>query len=385
MRSECGIKERGVIAMKRPVTAVLAFLIILFPCVPAHAEIKVIEAESVYSMGDNDSKIDARRIAVQEAKRKALEEAGTFVAGLTVVKDYKLTKDEVTAYTAGVVETEIAAEEMRGSADKPEIFVRVRCRIDTDVMHEQISRFREHEDLKEQLTAAQRENEALRRERESLVKRLQTEKSGAKTEDVRKKLDAVLAKEEANDDVRNVWASLSRKMDFVDAGYNGNGVSPEELDRATKLVQNAAAVNPENRRARILLAMLYQRRGDLDAAEQALRSAARSHPANPFYHMKLGLLLKERGRLREALREFHLVEKVRPRDPRMLFHSGMTHYTLGNCRQAGSYLSRFLSMAKDAKRPVVQRMKGEALAAVQDCRDRMRQRGPERRPPRQQR
>ncbi|OGW46085.1 MAG: hypothetical protein A2X57_05765 [Nitrospirae bacterium GWD2_57_8] len=363
--------------------AACAMLLVVLQSIPARAEIKVIEAESVYLMGDNDSKIDARRIAVQEAKRKALEEAGTFVASLTEGKDYKLTKDEVTAYTAGVVETEIAAEEMRGSTAKPEMFVRVRCRIDTDVMNEQISRFREHEDLKEQLTAAHKENETLRKERESLVRKLHMEKSGPKAGDIQKKLDSVLSKEEANDDVRNTWASLSRKMDFVDAGYNGNNVSPEELERATTLVQRAASVNPDNRRARILLAMLYQRRGDPDAAEKILRSSAATHPANPFYHMKLGLLLKERGRHNEALKEFHLVEKVRPRDPRMLFHSGMTHYTIGNCRQSASYLTRFLKIAQNAKRPVVQKMKGEALQAVQDCRDRMRQRGPDRRPHRQ--
>ena len=61
----------------------------------AVAEIKIIEADSAYLMGDNDSKIDARRIAVQEAKRKALELAGSYVESLTVVKNYQLTSDEV--------------------------------------------------------------------------------------------------------------------------------------------------------------------------------------------------------------------------------------------------------------------------------------------------
>ncbi|MDH4162559.1 MAG: hypothetical protein OEW15_07695, partial [Nitrospirota bacterium] len=78
---------------------------LLFLQTPAFAALKTIEAENLYHMGDNDSKLDARRISTQEAKRKALELAGTYVASLTEVKDYRLTKDEVTAYTAGIIET----------------------------------------------------------------------------------------------------------------------------------------------------------------------------------------------------------------------------------------------------------------------------------------
>ena len=90
----------------------MAIVLALLSTRPACAEIKVIEADSTYVLGDNDSKVDARRIATQEAQRKALELAGTYVASLTQVKEFKLTKDEVTAYTAGIVETEIIKDEI---------------------------------------------------------------------------------------------------------------------------------------------------------------------------------------------------------------------------------------------------------------------------------
>ena len=115
----------------------------------ARGEVKTVEADATYVMGDNDSKVDARRVATQEAKRKALELAGAYVESLTVVKNYQLTKDEVKAYTAGILETEIASEQMRGTTEHPEIYIKARCTIDTDIITAQIDRYRENEDLKE--------------------------------------------------------------------------------------------------------------------------------------------------------------------------------------------------------------------------------------------
>jgi hypothetical protein len=133
---------------------IICILMIWLLPLPASAELKIIETTSSCIMGDNDSKIDARRIAVQEAKRKALEMAGTFVESLTEVKNMALTKDEVKAYTAGVVETEIVSEEMKGTAEHPEICIKARCKIDTAVLMKQIKSFRESEELKDQLENA---------------------------------------------------------------------------------------------------------------------------------------------------------------------------------------------------------------------------------------
>jgi hypothetical protein len=145
----------------------MAIMLALLPIRPASAEIKIIEAESTYVLGDNDSKVDARRIATQEAQR-----TGTFVASLTEVKEYRLTKDQVTAYTAGIVETEIIKDETRGTLDHPELYLRARCTVDTDVLVKQIDRYRESEELREQIETAAREKEALRKERDALLKQL---------------------------------------------------------------------------------------------------------------------------------------------------------------------------------------------------------------------
>ncbi len=328
----------------------------------ALAEIKIIEADSAYLLGDNDSKVDARRIAVQEAKRKALELAGAYVESLTVVKNHQLTQDEVKAYTAGILETEVVSEQMRGTTERPEISIKARCKIDTDILTAQIGRYRENELLEEQLKAASRENDELKKQRDLLVKQLSAEKDKAKAEETRTKLDAVLTKEESNDDTMRVWSGLAPA--FEEGNGAGRELGQADLDKSAVMLERVLKTDPQNQRARHLLASVYQRKGDHAAAEQELRAAIELHPSNPAPHLSLGLLLKERGRPEEALREFHFVERLRPHNLPVVFHAGMTFKDLGRCARAVQYFNRFLKDRRSVQYP---RMREQALVIVDDC------------------
>lgn len=347
--------------MKNPFLFIGLSGVFLFCAVNARAEIKVIEADSTYVMGDNDSKVDARRIAIQEAKRKALELAGTYVESLTQVKEYRLTRDEVKAYTGGIVETEIIADETRGTLQHPEMYVKARCKIDSDVVAAQIERYKENEDLKEQLQASSKENESLKKERGALVKQLAAQKNSAKAEETRKKLGRVLDREEANDDINKVWVNIGPQL--TDAGENVQ-VKEADLDKSAAILQRSVGANPRNQRARFLLAAIYQKKGNDTAAERELRAAIQRNPSNPVAHMKLGILLMQKGRYREALQEFHFVERVRPHNSMMFFYSGTTLKAMGRCGRAIFYLERFL---KDPRANRLPKQKEQALQAVKDC------------------
>jgi tetratricopeptide (TPR) repeat protein len=331
------------------------------------AEIKVIEADSAYAMGDNDNKVDARRIAVQEAQRRALDMAVAYVSSLTHVKDFHLTRDEMTAYTAGVMETEIDSEEMRGAVNRPSIFVKVRCKIDTDVLMKQIEQFRDNEELKEQLLASQKENAALKQERNAILSRLAAEKGKNRIEAARKKLDTVLTKEETNTEVVKVWSVYSRKIDNRGPEKHAGAVGNGELDKAVAVLDRAVAADPKNSRVRFLLAAMHELKGDPGAAEKQLRAAIAANPANPLFHMKLGLLLDGQGRHAEALKQFLAVERLRPRDPQVIFHIGMTYKSMGQCRQSAVNLKRFLKTAERRTSPRMASMKEEAVETIKEC------------------
>jgi tetratricopeptide (TPR) repeat protein len=348
--------------MRRSVLVVFTLTLLLTCHLSAHAAVKIIEGDSSYIMGDNDSKIDARRIATQEAKRKALELAGTYVESLTQVKNYQLTKDEIKSYTAGVLETEVVAEQMRGTTEHPEIFIKARCKIDTDVVLVQLDKYKENEELKEQLDASAKDYEDLRKERDTLVAQLKAEKDKSKVAATQQKLDTVLAKEESNDEANKVWINIGSQLVQIDG--SGKPVKQAELDSSAVVLQKAIKVNPQNQRARTMLASIYQRNGNMTAAESELRGALRQNPNNIDLHMRLGVLLKEQGRFPSALQEFHFVERYRPHFPMMLYQTGMTFQEMKQCGRAVQYLNRFLHNPQVEKYPQKRHI---ALRTIEDC------------------
>lgn len=357
-----------------------AVLLMSLP-VSVKAEFKIIETESSYIMGDNDSKIDARRIATQEAKRKALEMAGAFMESLTEVKNMSLAKDEIKAYTAGIVETDIISEDMKGTSAHPEIFIRARCKIDTAVLIGHINSFRKNEDLKEQLNSALKENESLKKERETLTSKLSTEKDKSKAEDIRMKLGNVLAKEEANDEIKKLWGSLVHKLlSSTDIRKDIGGMSSKELNEASSALNKVLKVNPENLRAHMLLAAVYQRKGDNAGAEKEIKAAIALNPSNPFFHLRLGLLLKNEERYKEALKELMIAKQLSPKKPYLLFHIGMTYKAEGNCQEAVPNLEKFLIAAKKDDEPFA-KMKTEAVKTIKECRRGTKQKPVEKKPP----
>ena len=75
--------------------ALCCALFLLTAASTALAAPQTIEAEGVYTVGDNDSPKIARDAARQEAMRSATEQAGVYVESYTETQNLTLTKDEV--------------------------------------------------------------------------------------------------------------------------------------------------------------------------------------------------------------------------------------------------------------------------------------------------
>jgi tetratricopeptide (TPR) repeat protein len=348
---------------------VTILLAAFLPINAAHAEIKVFEAESTYVLGGNDGKMDGRRIATQEAQRKVLERTGAYLAGIAQVKEFRLTKDQVMAYTAGIVETDIIADEVRSTVDYPELYIKARCRVDTNVLVQQIGRYRESEELRELIETAAKEKEALRNEREALQKQLAGEQDKIKAEATQKKLDSVLTTEEGFDDANRAWIRLSPRIDFYGGKESRQEIPAAEIEVATAALQKAISRNPGNVRAHILLATVHDQRQDYAASEEELRAALKRSPNNALVHLRLGIVLREQGKLQEALAEFRVIEHKRPNMPQMLFQTGLTHKAGGNCRLAVAYMKRLLMYTKKNDRPDIAKLKPKAKAVIEECGD----------------
>jgi len=68
---------------------------------------KEIVSEGAYNMGDGETPSAAESRALLNAKRIALEQAGTYVESYTKVKNMQVTEDEIHVLTSGIMEVEI--------------------------------------------------------------------------------------------------------------------------------------------------------------------------------------------------------------------------------------------------------------------------------------
>lgn len=154
-------------------TFVVAFTVLL-PII-ATAQIFQIEATGEYVMGDNDSKIEARRIALEHAKIAAAEQAGTYIQSNTLVKDNVITKDEITSFASAILKTEILSEKFDLLGDKTNrLVLKIRASVDTSVLDSKIEELRGDTRRKEQLAKLQEDNNKLLLQLDNLSKQLNT-------------------------------------------------------------------------------------------------------------------------------------------------------------------------------------------------------------------
>lgn len=149
--------------------ALIFFLFVLFISNSTFAETKTIIKEYTYQASEVDSKVSSRAIAIEQAKRLLLEELGTYLESKTEVTNFHLTKDQITAWTAGIVKTEILTEDWNGktyhlvakiAADPDEVAKTV------DALRKDQEKTKELEDVRKKADSALKEVEKLKKELE---------------------------------------------------------------------------------------------------------------------------------------------------------------------------------------------------------------------------
>jgi len=173
------------------------------------AETKTFIKEYAYQASEFDSKASSRTIALEQVKRLLLEELGTYLESKTEVINFQITKDQITALTAGIVKTEIVTEKWDGKtyqlvakimADPDEVVKSV------DILRKDREKTQELEEIRKKADNALKEVEKLKRELE--VSKKNKEKI-AKYEDAVQELNAT--------DLIEQGVALSKEGRFIDA------------------------------------------------------------------------------------------------------------------------------------------------------------------------
>lgn len=154
--------------LKRGAPLLAAALSITFAVTLAKAEMKTFIREYTYYATDVDNRISCRAIALEQCKRSLLEELGTYVESVTVVKDNQVEKDKVTAITAGVVQTTVMDENWNGK----EYWLKAKMNADPVEVNASINKLRNDQQLAKDLEESRREAAQALKEIEELKKQL---------------------------------------------------------------------------------------------------------------------------------------------------------------------------------------------------------------------
>ena len=96
--------------------------------------------ENMCIMGENDSRNDVRKMCFLEAKRKVLEKAGTFIERSTTVQNYRLSKDEISIYSAAMLKVETVQEKWDFVGDNIALKIKVKADVDTSYIEKQLAK-----------------------------------------------------------------------------------------------------------------------------------------------------------------------------------------------------------------------------------------------------
>jgi len=214
----------------------IAFILLFVP-VFSFAETKSIISEGSYNMGDGETPSVAESRALLNAKRTALEQAGTYVESYSRTKNYQLTEDEVKVIASGLMQVNILDKKRTIVGDGFRFWVKIEAKVNPAKVEDMAARVKEKSVI-EDYRKIQGEYEKSRNEIVTLKKQLLA--VGKETE--KKKIEALIENDERSF-LANEWFE---KGSIYNLNY--------EHDKSIEAYTNAIALNPSYLEA-------YERRG----------------------------------------------------------------------------------------------------------------------------
>ncbi|TRZ78010.1 MAG: hypothetical protein D4R93_00895 [Deltaproteobacteria bacterium] len=176
-----------------------------------------------YTMGDNDTKNDAKRICFLEAKRLAIEKAGTYIESSTEVKNFQLTRDEIRTFAGAIVKVDIASEEIKFIGENQVILMTVKADVDIDSFRERVKQIKSDRELEKKVIDQQRQLQGM----EDKLKNLQQQLTTKNLDDVikiRKERTEAFEKMDELEKIKYAIKSKSKSAANIELG-----MTPQEV------------------------------------------------------------------------------------------------------------------------------------------------------------
>jgi tetratricopeptide (TPR) repeat protein len=366
----------------KKIAAVAAALLLLLPAW-GHPEIKEIIAEGHYNMGDGETPSVAESRALLDAKRAALEEAGTYVESYSRVRNFQLTEDEVRVLASGTVEVTVLDKKRTIVGDGFRFWVKIRARVNSDKMAEMVRNVKE-KSIVEDYRKIQQEYEKNRKEIEALKKELVLARGEAAKKQVEDRIAGQEKRFQANEwfekglqhtvgneenlAIEEYTKAIALNPDYTEA-YNNRGIAyfnrglassdageferavrdfrrviamkpgsfaaffaraavylyQDQYDPALAELNKAIALDPKSDVAYVGRGFVYtrpQKKDNAAAVADFTRAISLNGPWSPMAYQNRGSVYLEEKRFGEAAADFSKVIEMRPRNARAYLGRG---------------------------------------------------------------
>jgi hypothetical protein len=227
---------------------------------PPPAAVRVVTASGEYRMGDHDTRADAVRLAIEAAKRQALEEVATYLESVTEVKNLDVTRDDIRTYTAGIVIVLDQQVSTRLEGETVVIQADLTAQVDPNEVAQAITALRDNESAKQELVALRAETDQLHQQLDAANQALTTAVSPDEVQTLNQQRQDLLNQMQTNALVSQAWTDWVYVRPIV-YPYPWIGVQ-----QVHGLLLQAGQLNPQNRHLRVLQQVVTVQRGAVPSA-----------------------------------------------------------------------------------------------------------------------
>ena len=240
---------------------------------PPSAQVRVVTASGEYRMGDHDTRTDAIRLAVEAAKRDALEQVATYLESVTEVKNMDVTRDDIRTYTAGIVMVLDQKITTRLEGETVVIRADLTAQVDPDEVAQAIATLRENESAKTELAALRSESDQLRQQLDAANQALAAAVSPEQIQALNQERQDLLNQLQANALVSQAWTDWVYVTPVV-YPYPWIG-----LQQVNGLLLQAHHIYPHNRHLPIMQQVVTTQSGTLAPPPPGAPSTVQPHPS----------------------------------------------------------------------------------------------------------
>jgi len=308
---------------------ILCFSFVFVPSL-AWAGTKEIISEGTYNMGDGETPMDAEAQALLQAKRGAMEQAGTYIESYTKLKNLQLAEDEIQVIATGVIEIEVLDKKRAIVGDGINFWVKIKARVSTDRIEEMAKRVREKNVIEVYRKEILEVYDEVRRVREALKGQLKEAKSEAEKKQIKANItdkerlaQAIVWFDKGykyylnNEHAAAIEAYTSAIAINPNYGYayNNRGIAyyyKGQYDRAIEDYNRAIAINPNCRHAYNNRGIAYYYKGQYDRAIEDYNRTIAINPNCRHAYNNRGIAYDSKGQYDRAIEDYNKAIVLNP-------------------------------------------------------------------------